>query len=88
MYTRKIPYRHPTDERMNEDYEPPNPGRPVDCRPGTPEKLAALIARYENGEPLHHDDDCSGIVHPHLAASVSAAGVGGATRRGKAVGTR
>ncbi len=79
---------HIIEATYNEDYQPPNPGRPVDCRPGTPEKLAAMAARYEAGEPLHHEGDRNGIVHPHLAASVSAAGVGGATRRGKAVGTR
>ena len=35
-----------------------NPESPTEAKPGSPEKVAMLAARYAAGLPLWHDDDC------------------------------
>ena len=45
---------------------PPAPKRAVKFRPGSPEKIAAMAARYAAGERLFHGKDAR-LFHPHDA---------------------
>lgn len=50
---------------------PPHPTTPTDTRPGSPEKIAIMIARREAGLHLHHPDDMTCRIDPHEYHSIA-----------------